>query len=296
MDIYLNVEFGETIDEGLLYTIANELTFDGIRVPVRSNLNTLRLLSSCKENFLKLILLVPDEERSSNQEEDLINEVNDLVGTILNSNYPRLDLSIEIVNEPQVFNEFWQVNPEQLGHAFNRCIDILRTIFPSMEILSPSIKNLGTEDINYLRRMYSTIDLSKNFIVSVHRYSANLGDWETPHNNYSTRDQEIEALQDIIKSRKYMITETGCSQNYRQDRFLICDKIINLSEKDQTDYLEKEINYWKEKSVETMVWYQINDGPDRKEKEDGFGIRRFDLTPKDIWNKLPELITIAHRS
>ena len=42
------------------------------------------------------------------------------------------------------------------------------------------------------------------------------------------------------------------------------------------------------------MWYQINDGPDNEEKEDGFGIRKYDNTPKNIWYNFPQIITTAH--
>ncbi len=294
MDIYLNVDFKDEVDKGLLAILAQELTFDGIRLDVRTEdkLDISDLLISCQAVGLKVILLIPNDIEYENRE-ILLSEISSLTEIIYNTSVPLDNVAIELINEPEIFGDYWKNKPEQLGHIVNECIDIIRQKLYTVTVLLPAIANLGSNNIKYLKGMFSTLDLTKAFTVSVHRYPANLHHWDSVHRPFGTRDQEVEALKSVIGSRKFWMTEVGCTQNYKKKKFL-CPKTINISEEEQTDYCRKETVYWKNKFVPAMVWYQINDGPDNEEKEDGFGIRKFDNTPKDIWHKLSQIITTAH--
>ena len=227
MDIYLNVDFSGQVDKGLLSILSQELTFDGIRVPIRDGLDVGELLTSCTQVGLKVILLIPDEDDEG--VDTLFDQVSELTTTVYENEFILANLAIELINEPLIFNDHWKFNPQQLGLAFNKCVNIIREKLKTVTILTPSIPNLGTRDLVYLSQMFNTIDLTQAFSVAVHRYPAYLNDFQSAHMEFGQRSGEIEGLKTIMGSREFWVTETGCSQNYRQKK-LCKDKIININE------------------------------------------------------------------
>lgn len=288
MDIYLNISL-DKIDPGLLFTLSAQLTFDGIRIPVNhlANEDVIELLNCCKELELKVILLIPDEDN------DLITDVKRITEIVYNTEINLDDIAFEIVDEADSIFSNWKDKPEKLGTVFNKCVNIIRNKLLTVNILTPSISNLGNSNIAYLKRMFSTIDKNNSFIIAVHRYPAFLNDFDSAHEEFGHRSHEIEALKTVIGRRYYWITSTGCSQNYRQIK-LTKDKIINISERDQTEYFSKELKYWKERFVPVVAWQHLDDGPDETQNKDGYGIRKNNYVPKHIWYSIPQVITTAH--
>lgn len=277
MDTYLKLNFSKDTNIGLLSTISQELTFDGIDIPVNVGTDIAKLLNSCKDVGLKAALLITDD--------DLPDATATITNLIYNTEFNLDDLAIGMVEKPDL-DYTWKDKPEKLGKLFSQCTKIIRKKLKTVTIITPSISNLGSVNITYLKRMFSVLDPTDAFTIGVHRYPAYINDWDAAHRDFGQRNSEVEALKTVIGPKKFWIT-AGCSQNYMQK------KAIHISEQEQTDYCKKEIKYWKDKFVPAMTWYHLDDGPEDI-NEDGFGIRKYDNTPKNLWYRFPQIITMGH--
>jgi hypothetical protein len=194
---------------------------------------------------------------------------------------------IEFGNEPNLFSRRW--DPEELGRAFVLAHGRIRKRLKNAAILSPSVSDLSMNEVEYARRMFVPIRAASiDYTIAFHRYP---GLHFGTHDGL-TRDEELARFLEVAgQGRPLWMTETGIPQAQRRQRkFPFCwtEESYRISETEQADWAVHEYAFWRSR-VAVLVYYQINDGPDKFEPLDTYGIRRFNYTPKEIMGRFPSI-------
>jgi hypothetical protein len=97
-----------------------------------------------------------------------------------------------------------------------------------------------------------------------HRYPEGGGDWHTPHAGFRSRQAEIDRLHEIIGPRPKAIGEFGWNHSTEGWSLPQC-----------ADYIAHDYDFYLANGFEVACLYEINDGPNRNEVEQNYGIRDF---------------------
>jgi hypothetical protein len=203
---------------------------------------------------------------------------------------------VELANEPNIDTEgtAWIGKPKELGIAcrlaWNECKQY------GVEFLSPSVSGINKErDVPYIETMMAEIPPEVSF--AIHRYTED-PNLSTPYPGYSSRDEEIAQIKRLAGGRKIYITETGLAEGPYKKRkpFPKCWETENwwLSEDDVANEILADMRVWHEAGIDGVVYYQLNDGPDRNNQGNTYGWRHFEESWDGPWKvvaqKAPELI------
>lgn len=286
-------------DAGILRWVAS-LGFVGTRQDFRLNhdWSHVRMILQTYQQVPELaspLFLLPFEEDNPD-----VNVMLDFTETmshmIADYGFDRPGVALEFCNEPNVFSDMWQANPEQLGEVFCQVIPRIRKWAKNITILTPSVSNLSQAEQAYAGRLFGPIKKKAiDYAAAFHRYSAGMG--HGPHKGYSSREEEFESFVSIVSDggpqREFWLTETGYSQTHMKARaFPLCftKEPVRVSEEEQLQYAAWEYGWWAHKTnVSALTWYQVNDGLDPNEPLDNYGIRRVDGTPKVIAAGFPAI-------
>lgn len=206
-------------------------------------------------------------------------------------------ITLEIGNEVNLAPA-WEDNPELIGET---TVSVLERVAQSgVQVISPSISNIGSKELAYAKAMLGQIPDSVPF--AFHRYK--VPDLLLPRSEYGSREEEIDALLAVSQGRELWLTETGQAEiYYRNKPFPRCwqREMFTHSEDEIARQIAGELQYWKESNLlAAIVFYQLNDGPDASDKEHRFGWRRFGDTYQDEWKVvsrvMPPLIAQADQA
>lgn len=281
MNNYLNIEFGST-DHEIVKKVKN-LGFQGIRSPIRSSKDYF-VLDMAKASGMRWIFVLPFEGEIENP--IIVQQGSLLFASTLEKRGMDSDLyAIEVVNEPTALSDYWKTNVKELAWQFALSIDAINEFLSKVHILSPSIHTTDAKSIFYLSELlkYTEEFGETNFDIALHRYPEYY-DFSKPKEGYKSRNQEMLDLLAITKEKEIWLTETGLSQYQSKNRaFPLCmtKEYIVLPESAQVAAAKYEMEFWKQ-YTNNFVWYQLNDGPDTKNKEHGFGIRTIDIRWKEV--------------
>ena len=307
MHVYLNLGFnpdGGSVGPELLHKIKSS-GFRGIRQDVpEDHDHAWALLRELSTEDVIWLLAGGHMTRSDGQPwqpDALVDHVRDTcvklreVGALSSAG----DLALEIGNEPDNAHEFWKSQPQLLASTFRRCCEVVREFSAGVPILTPSVKNLKTDEpglgLHYLEAMMATGEVPVDAHVAAHRYPPGLTHSQ-PHKGFSSRRAEVQALREIAGDRPIWITETGRTEGpqvIRSGLFGWRREEKWLTEEQVRDYAREELLFWGTAGVEAVVWYQLNDGDDRKNYLNTFGIRRSDGNWKPVATALPTIIADA---
>lgn len=296
--LYLNCGFGRPIGDELLDQVL-ELGFDGVRqdVPDDHPAAEAVLGELAARPDVKVILLVAGGHMTRNhpraggaawKEGELIAHVNDVCQKLQDFGFfarPDSQLpTLEIGNEPDLADKAWKKNADELARTFRHCYDVVRKYSQAAPVLTPSISNLNGRGFDYLEDMLRE-GLPSAAQVAVHRYP-NGPSVEIPHEGFRSRGDEVSKLLRLAGGRPIWITETGMREGPHGKG----DDQLYLEEDDVAAAFEQEMRFWARiPQVRGVVWYQLNDGPDRKNEYHTYGIRRLDGDWKAVAKRVAEV-------
>lgn len=178
----------------------------------------------------------------------------------------------EIGNEVN-HSDYWRDKPEEIGEI---CWQVWMAVeHLGIRVISPSVSNVGPEELEYAKRMLSKIP--EHIPFAFHRYVE--PDLTKPHGAYSSREEELAAIREASGDRELWLTETGQSEiQYRQKPFPRCWKREAFwhSEDEIARQCVEELYYWNEAGIAAINFYGLNDGPFENEPKHHFGWRRWD--------------------
>jgi len=198
---------------------------------------------------------------------------------------------IEIGNEPDLAHEYWRTQPFSLGGVFQDAANAIGAMLPKATVLCPSVSNLDKDSIGYLRRMFPK-GLPEGTACAFHRYPF-ATDAVDAHPGFANRYQEVEAVRRIVGSHTPLyVTECGIHEgpHIKKKLFGLCKKKFWLSETDVAKVVTDDLRFWLRAGVRGAAIYQLNSGPDRGEREDTYGIRRFEEPWNGEWKPVAQAL------
>lgn len=198
--------------------------------------------------------------------------------------------AIEIGNEPDLAVDEWKKKPELLAETFSRCYDVVRKYSQRVRVLSPSVSNLNNRGFEYLEAMiHSNFGLPLGCHIAVHRYP-NGPNFEIPHDGFRNRGVEVTKLLQLAGRRPVWITEVGM----REGPHGRGEDPLYLTEEEVAGSFEWEMYFWSRvPQVQGVCWYGINDGPDRRNELDTYGVRRLDGSWKPVAHRVAAVKAVA---
>lgn len=170
-----------------------------------------------------------------------------------------------------------------------------------------AVSNLNQRGLNYLRDVFQGVASGVDGVgCSFHRYP-NGGYNESPmkpHDGCIDRNEEVQMVRRYVGDRPLAVTEMGYHTAPRRAEFRdgfwpwLTRASRRWTDAEVLTNLRVDKGFWEQQGVDLMTVYQINDGPDRNNKEHCYGIRRYG----DPWNNwkvssyLPGAIFDSRRS
>lgn len=281
----LNAGFGNPIRG--LHSLIADVGFSGIRqdVPFYDFAKLTKIIRECELYDADLILLFAGGQMEWTAE-DIRLHVSETAKYINDEDlFKQRRVFFEIGNEPDIAVDRWKKSPKDLNDVFWECYQTVKMRRSDFEVITPSISNLNWRGLDYLREFLSE-PIPCGSIVGFHRYP-NGSDPIKPHSGFKSRQDELNRLRKIVPNFRLFCTETGASQgpHKMRRRFPLClfKRKFYLTEMEQHNIYEGELEFYMRNAVEGMVWYQLNDGLNRDAVLDNYGIRRVDGEVKKGW-------------
>jgi len=114
--------------------------------------------------------------------------------------------------------------------------------------------------------------------VGYHQYRET--DPTKPLQGYVSRGEEFTVLRSVAGNRPLWMTECGWHTAPRKSGWWIFGRSWRYDDTQVEQFLQMEIRLNEEYGAECFVVYQLNDGPNPKNGQDRFGIRRTNGTLK----------------
>lgn len=177
---------------------------------------------------------------------------------------------IELCNEPNL-NGY---TPEVYAALWNRVAPTL--LSRGATVFAGSVSNLDQNGINWVRRAWRCMS-PKPTHVSVHRYPENSG-FLQPHKGFQTREEEVDALRQIVGDVTLAVTEFGYHTARRKWRgfWPLCP----WSDTQVMSFAIQEWQFWSDMDAESAYIYQLNDSPTNRTER--YGVRRLNGTWKPV--------------
>ena len=193
------------------------------------------------------------------------------------------DVLIEVGNEPNIGTDL-KMTPAQYADVAGACIEECDRLHVPCYI--GSISNLTPDPLDYLADVIRRLPAQKDWRVSIHVYPQG----DEPTTRYP---ESLAALKTVIGSRKFAVTETGLWTAPRYDVFRLFGwTLFKYNRRVWTDEqvaqaAQQIFQFWDQAGADFVAWYAINDGPRfETEKEDSFGIRRYNLDNPHDWKSV----------
>jgi len=166
------------------------------------------------------------------------------------------DAMVEVGNE-------WDTtaSPLEAKAAWTACLPLL-----GEKMITGGITSLSSQALAWLGKALSPIFPNVGF----HPY-------RTTEPPTPTIREDIRKLKALAPASRLWNTECGW---HTAKSKVSCFKSVQFDDFQVANFLEKDVAYHQEEDVESYTVYQLNDGPNPKNYEDCFGIRRVDGTWK----------------
>jgi len=286
--VFLNAGFGEPLPE-LDRSWIRGREFHGVRSDYGP-----RVLEALYFTPFQPLIIASDRERSHEYVSDRVaavcREARSL-GYLHHRPYPTP--VIEPMNEPDL-DPYWASRPAALADLVWECWQTAsKRRFSGIRIVAPGISNLNERGLNYLERMMAA-GIPDDVAIGFHRYPPG-NDATEPHDGFKDRWAEVAELRRLAGKRKLWLTETGWTAGPRKHYgFPNClwGKNRWLSEQEVADRVVTELRFWaRVPNLEAAVVYQINDGPNRNDPEDNYGLLTYpERRDKILAKMMPKLI------
>ena len=172
---------------------------------------------------------------------------------------------VEFYNEPNL-NGF---TPEMYAEAWNRVAGFAYD--RNVVLFAGSISNLNKSALSWLRQTWARMTVKPRY-VSVHRYAEVTGGSQKPHSGFANREQEVDALRQIVGDATIALTEFGYHTGAR--KLWGWWPLKPYTDAQVAHYVTEEWQFWSSQNIESAYLYQLNDGPSTQPDE-RYGIRTF---------------------
>jgi hypothetical protein len=177
---------------------------------------------------------------------------------------------IEVGNEPDLDIP----TPHGTTYGWTRT-NYLTHLYPCLEaagerrIYVYGVSNLNKRGFQFMPAADVWDTFGPEVGAAPHRYPETHGGWYTPHQGFATRQAEVDRLLAIIGERPHAIGEFGWNHADGSWRLEQC-----------ADFIAHDYDFYSLNGFEACVLYQVNDGPDRTDALQNYGIRDVD----GVWN------------
>jgi hypothetical protein len=152
---------------------------------------------------------------------------------------------------------------------------IARSHSPSLRVVSGGVSSVSRRALQWLE-LSRVRDLPVG--IGYHQYRSTPPD--KPLEGYVSRSEEFTVLRAAAGDRPLWMTECGWHTAQRESGCWPFLKRWHYIDSQVAEFLRAEIRLNEQHGAEAFVLYQISDGPDPKNDQDHFGIRRVDGTLK----------------
>lgn len=292
MRLFLAVPVTGALGGDFLRTILS-YGFDGVRVDVDERHEVAweqaRSFSRVPECFPIFLLCGGSMRRHDGKPwgaNAILDHVKDECAKLRDSGLLERELAIEIGNEPDIADDYWQDRPEYLGEVYQAAIGIVSSFSTKWRTLSPSISNLNERGLKYLKKM----NLLSADCIAFHRYPAGREFWDS-HKGFRTRTEEVSKLREYSNGAPLWNTETGWAE---------FNGGYSLSECEIAGRIEDEIQFWSDAGCEALTLYQINDSATKDDPHaskdarrlSSYGFRR----PDGVWKPAAKRVKKLRRA
>lgn len=139
--------------------------------------------------------------------------------------------------------------------------------------------------LEWLRTVYATGNIAADVGCAIHTYRTTQAPWEA-HKGFRSREEEYRAVREITGPRRRLIvSEVGwhtAPSVHRYGPWGMFGRRVQLTDEEVARYAVEECRIAADNGVESLTWFQLNDGPDATQYEHRFGIRRQDGVWKPV--------------
>jgi hypothetical protein len=187
--------------------------------------------------------------------------------------------AVEVGNEPDIANDDYASRPQDFAEAVRQSHEALRAAGFDGPVITGGISNLNERGLDYLKRTLAVGTVPADVIVGFHRYPEKARGALAPHDGFTSRDDEWNALMAISGARALACTEFGYHT--------APERIVGFITKTRTDRqvaasVMWDIRFYTERAVTVAAVFQLNDGPDPNKMEHRYGIRRMNGELKPV--------------
>ena len=280
----LNAGFGDPLGDA--HVQIAELGFGGVRTDVKLDIENIKTIIDEQEKYNATSIILFNGGHMDWSPEETVDAVTAAARYIKDRNYfQRHNIFFEIGNEPDIARDFYKNDPEKTNDMFWECYQAVKLIRSDIGMITPGVSNLNERGFDYLEEFLDH-SIPAGAIVGFHRYPAGK-DYTTPHKGFDSRKEEMDELVGLARDNKIFCTEAGMTQgpHYTKRNFPLCFLKKKEYVRPQYQYEAYKADQQINEAYDSvgLVWYQYNDGPNKNNDQDNFGVRYVDGTVKEPW-------------
>lgn len=270
MKVYLNAGFGEPLPAEDLYLIAS-LRYAGIRQNIPNVETAVNLAKNALSGGqLEALFILPVEDPA------VTHEIAHTLSRVLMDMDVAQRAALEVGNEEDLSGKRWKDDPHEWGKLVQDVVSIARDhTGGALRVVSGGISSLSRTATAWLEKS-RVRDL--DVIVGYHQYRSTPPG--QPLDGYTSRLHEFTHLELVSGGRPIWCTESGWHTAPRKEGCWPFTRRWAYTDHQVEEFLSSEITYNESAGADVFVVYQLNDGPDPRNDQDRFGIRRADGTLK----------------
>lgn len=196
---------------------------------------------------------------------------------------------VELGNEPNLSPPKFKKDPEGFAGYVNAIAESLAMEggLDRVSVISGGVSNINPwEGLPYLEQV--ALSLAPGAILGAHPYRMG----NRPKDNLGDRPIGIIADRVASQHSRFALTEGGWHTAPRRVKrdFPLCLSFRGVpgwTDDEVAEFSREELDIWEKRGPEFYVWYQLNDGPDPRNREDRFGIR-----VGDTWEPKPVALAL----
>lgn len=194
------------------------------------------------------------------------------------------DGAVEIGNEEDA-----RMSPRAYHRHFMEVYEALGGGGPlTPQVFTCGITTTDKGRLSWLEQVYA-FGIPEGVGCAIHTYRSTVAPWVS-HKGFNSRAEEYRAVREIIGPRRRLIvSEIGwhtTPSRHRYGPWGLFSRRVQFTDADVARFALAECKIAAAHGVESLTWFQANDGQDPKQYEHTFGIRRLDGTWKPVADAL----------
>jgi len=183
--------------------------------------------------------------------------------------------ALEVGNEEDLAGKRWARNPLGWAALVADVALIARSHSPEIRVVSGGVSSVSRPALQWLE-LSRVRDLP--VAIGYHQYRSTPP--QEPLDGYVSRGEEFTVLRAVSGTRPLWMTECGWHTAERKSGCWPFLKRWRYTDSQVAEFLRAEMRLNEQHGAECFVVYQLGDGPDPRNDQDRFGIRRTDGTLK----------------